>query len=197
MRDTIFDLMPLVFFGAIAIAIFQSLRKKWWSVGLSAGIAFAALIVGGFTEPPSNDSSPSAIAQVTASPEPMDSPEPTDSPTPGPCDVQTLRELDAAPGAAVLAGNDPGAAINAAADAENECSRSLDGEQAYRHILAAGALYLLGIHADDVNDREGFMQYAIDTVHIIMGAPDASPRTRAKAQEIIDTANEKLQELTQ
>jgi hypothetical protein len=56
---------------------------------------------------------------------------------------------------------------------------------------------LLGIHADDVNDREGFMQYAIAAVHIILGAPDASPATRAKAQEIIDTANEKLQDLEQ
>jgi hypothetical protein len=187
MRNLISTVTALAFLGACLVAAIQLPKKKWRSIGICAGIAIVALIIGGIATPFGDQTS--AVAGVT------DSPEPTDSPTPEPCDVQTLRKLDTEPGADIIAGTDPGGAINAAADAENECSRSLDGEQAYRHILAAGDLYLLGIHADDVNDRKGFMQYAIWTVHIVLGAPDSSPVTRAKAQAIIDTANEKLRDL--
>lgn len=203
-------LTVLFFFGFIGTAVAAVVQwrsiKKPKSAAILAGVSFVSFIATGVlgnAVPSSLSRSSTKLAQAAAhrptstqqptdSPEARDSAEPTDAPTPGPCDVRRLRQLDAKPGADILAGTDPGVAINAAADAENDCSRSLDGEQAYRHILAAGDLYLLGIHADDANDKEGFMQYAIATVHVILSAPDASPATRAKAKEIIDAANEKL-----
>jgi hypothetical protein len=94
-----------------------------------------------------------------------------------------------------MAGSDPTEALLTAVQAETNCSESLNGEEARRHVIAAGNLCLLGIHATEEFQRKSFLKMAADALEPIAGDSDASPATRAKAQEIIDTANEKLQSL--
>jgi hypothetical protein len=99
-----------------------------------------------------------------------------------------------------MAGNDPSDSVQAAVTAERECAESLPlGSEAYaRHVIAEGDEYLLGgAHGSDEIFKKMFLSNAISTVQPIADDSDLSSGTRAKAQEIIDTANEKLQDLGQ
>lgn len=99
-----------------------------------------------------------------------------------------------------MAGKDPSESVQAAVTAERDCAESLDfGSETYaKHVVAEGGEYLLGgAHGPDEIFTKMFLHNAISTVQPIADDSDLSSATRAKAQKIIDTANEKLRDLPQ
>lgn len=193
-------LISLFGLGTTGLAAFILFFKKRWAFAAISACLCLLSILGLIVAVINTPTSATTVATETESPEATASPEPTDSPTPGPCDVQTLRGLDTQPGADILAGNDPSDSVQAAAKAERECAESLSfGSEAYaRHVVAEGDEYVLGgTHGPDEIFKKMFFHDAIYTVQPIADDLDVSSAIRAKAQEIIDTANEKLQSLGQ